>query len=298
MKKTILLTGTLICAALAPGNATAEQLYQQLRPMTVNSGITQPWVVQLRPAQSADTGQQRRKAAPVIAPEPQKIAKPADSSTGHGGLFGALFRPRDSGAAPVQRRTAQPRDAQPQAAQPQPIQQLQTAQYFPRPQMQQPSNAARQFRLDKKWLPQTVAYDGPEKPGTIIIDTPTHHLYLIERDGQARRYGVGVGKDGFRWSGVERISRKAEWPSWTPPSQMIAREAAKGHYLPARMEGGPANPLGARALYLGSTLYRIHGTNAPWTIGQNVSSGCIRMRNEDVTELYERANVGAKVVVR
>ena len=113
----------------------------------------------------------------------------------------------------------------------------------------------------------------------------------------ARRYGVGVGKPGFGWSGTHHVSRKAEWPGWTPPKEMIAREAAKGHYLPVHMEGGPNNPLGARALYLGSTLYRIHGTNAPWTIGHNVSSGCIRMRNEDVLDLYDRVHVGTRVVV-
>jgi lipoprotein-anchoring transpeptidase ErfK/SrfK len=108
---------------------------------------------------------------------------------------------------------------------------------------------------------------------------------------------VGVGKEGFSWRGSERVTRKAEWPGWTPPAQMIARERAKGRILPAHMPGGPENPLGARALYLGSTLYRIHGTNQPYTIGQAVSSGCIRMRNEDVMELYERVSVGTRVVV-
>ncbi|THK35694.1 L,D-transpeptidase [Ensifer sp. MPMI2T] len=152
-------------------------------------------------------------------------------------------------------------------------------------------------KFDPQFLPQTVAYGGPEKPGTIVIDTNNRFLYLVTGKGEARRYGVGVGKPGFEWAGAHRITRKAEWPSWTPPQEMIEREAAKGHYLPAHMEGGPANPLGARAMYLGSTLYRIHGTNAPWTIGYGVSSGCIRMRNEDVVDLYERVNVGTKVIV-
>ncbi len=152
-------------------------------------------------------------------------------------------------------------------------------------------------QIEPQFLPQTVAYDTTEKPGTIIIDTNNRFLYLVAGDGQARRYGVGVGKPGFEWAGEHRITRKAEWPNWTPPKEMIAREAAKGHYLPARMDGGPENPLGARAMYLGSTLYRIHGTNAPWTIGSAVSSGCIRMRNEDVVDLYERVNIGTKVVV-
>ena len=152
-------------------------------------------------------------------------------------------------------------------------------------------------QIEPQFLPQTVAYDTSERPGTIIIDTNNRFLYLVMGDGQARRYGVGVGKPGFEWAGEHRITRKAEWPNWTPPKEMIAREAAKGHYLPARMDGGPENPLGARAMYLGSTLYPIHGTNAPWTIGSAVSSGCIRMRNEDVVDLYERVNIGTKVVV-
>ncbi|MBP1859408.1 L,D-transpeptidase [Rhizobium herbae] len=154
-----------------------------------------------------------------------------------------------------------------------------------------------QRQIDPQFLPQTVAYESQEKPGTIVIDTNSRFLYLVTGNGEARRYGVGVGKPGFEWAGAHKITRKAEWPTWTPPSEMIAREAAKGHYLPASMEGGEGNPLGARAMYLGSTLYRIHGTNAPWTIGYAVSSGCIRMRNEDVTDLYERVNVGTKVIV-
>lgn len=148
------------------------------------------------------------------------------------------------------------------------------------------------------YLPQTVAYHGGERTGTIIIDTHDKFLYLVNGDGTARRYGVGVGKQGFEWTGSETITRKAEWPSWRPPATMIAREAKKGRHLPKYMPGGPDNPLGARALYLGSTLYRIHGTNQPWSIGQAVSSGCIRMRNEDVTDLYERVAVGATVIVR
>jgi lipoprotein-anchoring transpeptidase ErfK/SrfK len=152
-------------------------------------------------------------------------------------------------------------------------------------------------QLDPQFLPQTVAYSSKEKAGTIIIDTNNRFLYLVGSNGEARRYGVGVGKPGFEWAGAHKVTRKAEWPNWTPPAEMRAREAAKGHYLPASMGGGPENPLGARAMYLGSTLYRIHGTNAPWTIGYAVSSGCIRMRNEDVTDLYERVKVGTKVVV-
>lgn len=153
------------------------------------------------------------------------------------------------------------------------------------------------LRIAPQFLPQMVQYQGKEAPGTIVIDTPNRFLYLVMADGKARRYGVGVGKPGFEWAGTHRITRKNEWPTWTPPKEMITREAAKGHYLPTFMEGGPANPMGARAMYLGSTLYRIHGTNQPWTIGSNNSSGCIRMRNEDVTDLYERVNVGTTVIV-
>ena len=150
-----------------------------------------------------------------------------------------------------------------------------------------------QHIVDPRFRKQEVAYDGPHKPGTIIIDTPQRFLFLIQPGGRALRYGIGVGRPGFSWAGVKTVSRKAEWPSWTPPAEMLKRRPD----LPRFMEGGPENPMGARALYLGSSLYRIHGTNEPNTIGQAVSSGCIRMTNEDVTDLYERVRVGAKVLV-
>ena len=140
---------------------------------------------------------------------------------------------------------------------------------------------------------QEVDYSGREAPGTIVIDTPQKFLFLVEPGGRAIRYGVGVGRPGFEWSGVKSITRKAEWPGWTPPPQMMLRRPD----LPAHMDGGPDNPLGARALYLGSSLYRIHGTNEPETIGRDVSSGCIRMMNEDVIDLYNRVRVGTKVIV-
>ncbi len=148
--------------------------------------------------------------------------------------------------------------------------------------------------IDKK----VVSYDGGQKPGTIIIDTSERRLYYVMPGGRAMKYGIGVGREGFQWAGQKRISRKAEWPGWTPPPQMVARERRKGRKLPAYMEGGPNNPLGARAMYLGSSLYRIHGSNEPWTIGQAVSSGCIRMANDDVIDLYDRVDVGAKVIVK
>jgi lipoprotein-anchoring transpeptidase ErfK/SrfK len=149
------------------------------------------------------------------------------------------------------------------------------------------SEAQPQFRRKE------VDYTGPEAPGTIVVDTPDKFLFLIEPGGRALRYGIGVGRPGFTWAGVKRVSRKSEWPDWTPPEQMLLRRPD----LPRYMAGGPGNPLGARALYLGSSLYRIHGTNEPSTIGRNVSSGCIRMMNEDVIDLYNRVPVGAKVVV-
>ena len=147
--------------------------------------------------------------------------------------------------------------------------------------------------VDPRYLPQVVAYDGKHAPGTIVIDTPNKFLYHVEEGGRAKRYGIGVGRPGFTWAGVKSITRKAEWPDWVPPPEMLQRRPD----LPRHMAGGPDNPLGARAMYLGSSLYRIHGSNEPWTIGTAVSSGCIRMRNEDVIDLYGRVKVGTKVVV-
>lgn len=140
---------------------------------------------------------------------------------------------------------------------------------------------------------EVVAYSGPHPAGTIVVNTTERRLYHVLGNGKAMKYGVGVGREGFEWSGTNRISRKAEWPSWTPPAAMRKRQPN----LPIFMEGGPHNPLGARAMYLGNTLYRIHGSNEPWTIGQAVSSGCIRMTNEDVAHLYDQVKIGAKVVV-
>src|SRR5882757_9387671 len=150
------------------------------------------------------------------------------------------------------------------------------------------------FQAPARFRRQVVDYRTAEAPGTIIIDTPNTHLYLVLGNGRAMRYGIGVGRDGFTWSGTQTITRKAEWPAWTPPPEMIQRQP----YLPRHMAGGPGNPLGARAMYLGGTIYRIHGTNAPETIGTHVSSGCLRLTNEDVTDLYSRVNVGTKVIVK
>ncbi|KRQ17283.1 L,D-transpeptidase [Bradyrhizobium manausense] len=158
---------------------------------------------------------------------------------------------------------------------------------------QQEAIDPRQRPFDPKFEKQLVDYSGKESAGTIVVDSNNKFLYLVEGNGRALRYGIGVGREGFTWTGVKSITAKREWPDWTPPAEMLARRPD----LPRHMEGGPENPLGARAMYLGSTLYRIHGSNEPWTIGTNVSSGCIRMRNEDVIDLYGRVNVGTKVVV-
>jgi len=173
--------------------------------------------------------------------------------------------------------------------------------YAPAPQSSFPSDnlmVAPADESDGSVVPERlrraiVAFNTGEAPGTVVIDTGNTALYFVLGQGRAVRYGVGVGREGFTWSGVQTISRKAEWPDWHPPAEMIARQP----YLPRFVAGGPGNPLGARAMYLGSSVYRIHGTNDPSTIGKFVSSGCIRLTNEDVADLFSRVNVGTKVVV-
>ena len=147
--------------------------------------------------------------------------------------------------------------------------------------------------VDARLRRQIVSYAGHEAPGTIIVDTPNTHLYYVLGSGKAMRYGIGVGREGFTWSGVKTVERKTEWPDWYPPSEMLARQP----YLPRMTAGGPGNPLGARAMYIAGTQYRIHGTNAPSTIGKQVSSGCIRLTNNDVIDLFNRVQIGAKVIV-
>jgi lipoprotein-anchoring transpeptidase ErfK/SrfK len=151
-----------------------------------------------------------------------------------------------------------------------------------------------QFELPYEYRRQAVFYRTTEAPGTIIVNTHDRFLYLVQGDNRALRYGVGVGRDGFQWGGVHRISRKQEWPDWTPPPEMIQRQP----YLPRFMAGGPGNPMGARAMYIGTTVYRVHGTNAPETIGHSVSSGCFRLVNSEIEDLYARVPVGTKIVVQ
>jgi len=147
--------------------------------------------------------------------------------------------------------------------------------------------------LDPQFQKQFVYFRSSEAPGTIVIQTSERFLYVVQANNRALRYGIGVGREGFQWSGLLKIARKLEWPDWRPPDEMLARRPDLPHY----MRSGPDNPLGARALYLGSTLYRIHGSNEPWSIGTQVSSGCIRLRNDDIIDLYGRVRVGAKVIV-
>ena len=222
------------------------------------------------------------------------IASEPALAGGYGGGFIEFVMTGGQQAAPQRDPFAQPRMTEP-AMQAAPVlrnlpptvhRPVQVASYGTAPLETRRSVAAEYLRAE-------VDYKTSERPGTIVVDTRDKHLYLVQEGGRAIRYGIGVGRPGFTWAGVKTITRKAEWPGWTPPPEMIKRRPD----LPRHMEGGPENPLGARALYLGSSLYRIHGTNEPYTIGQNVSSGCIRMMNHDVEDLYDRVRVGTKVIV-
>jgi lipoprotein-anchoring transpeptidase ErfK/SrfK len=154
--------------------------------------------------------------------------------------------------------------------------------------------SAAEEQLDPQWMRQVVFFRSSEPPGTIVIHTSERYLYLVQGNNRALRYGIGVGREGFQWAGLQKVTRKEEWPDWRPPPEMIERQP----YLPRFMAGGPGNPMGARALYLGSTVYRIHGTNQPTTIGQSISSGCFRLVNGDVVDLFTRVPVGTRVIVR
>ncbi|WP_367156802.1 L,D-transpeptidase [Mesorhizobium sp.] len=163
------------------------------------------------------------------------------------------------------------------------------------------SGQASEEKSRHQWSPiprEIVHFSEAQPNGSIVINTSERRLYYILGNGKALRYAVGVGKEGLEWSGRDTISSKKSWPDWRPPAEMRSREASKGHFLPVRVEGGTNNPLGARALYIGKSLYRVHGTNQPWTVGHANSSGCIRMTNEDVMDLYDRVKVGAQIIVR
>jgi lipoprotein-anchoring transpeptidase ErfK/SrfK len=254
------LLGAALIAALMATTAHAQDRYGERPPLVVSPDLSAPWVMQLQRAPQGAPIRERVVQQRVV-PSARIAVAPS----------------------PVVRARPMPASVSVQSV----------SAVVPVPAAPQSIAAG----IDPKFLPQQVSYNGPHKPGTIVIDTSAKFLYLVEEGGMARRYGVGVGREGFSWKGSETITRKAEWPDWRPPASMIERERRKGVILPVHMAGGPANPLGARALYLGSTLYRIHGTNQPSTIGHAVSSGCIRMRNEDVTDLYERVKIGTRVVV-
>jgi lipoprotein-anchoring transpeptidase ErfK/SrfK len=245
----------------------------------------------LNPAAAQDATSYPDDEAPIVAPAPHALASQAAARRGGygGGLLQFLFGGDPAAPQQVGRPAVDgaPNEAAPFAPSYSHVAALTAATpgiEEPRPT---PAEVPEEFRR------QEVDYDGRERAGTIIIDTPHKFLFLVEPGGRAIRYGVGVGRPGFEWSGVKFVSRKAEWPGWTPPAQMLLRRPD----LPVHMDGGLDNPLGARALYLGSSLFRIHGTNEPETIGHDVSSGCIRMMNPDVIDLYNRVPVGTKVIV-
>jgi lipoprotein-anchoring transpeptidase ErfK/SrfK len=277
MKRLIIATALLAGAAATPAGATQPSNPQMPFPAFMNALFgTPPATTTARPATlpsrtqpvaTRTTAQPQRADAPIqpsyVTRDVTLPARVVPTATGS--------RPTYSGLT----TTTTSRGTNVAALQPAP----------------RTSTSSRQF--DPAFAPKVVSYNGPEAAGTIVINTGERYLYLVQGDGTAKRYGVGVGRPGFEWRGTHSITRKAEWPGWTPPPQMRQRQPG----LPAHMEGGPNNPLGARAMYLGSTLYRIHGSNQPWTIGHAVSSGCIRMRNEDVIDLYSRVKVGTTVKV-
>ena len=262
--KTLIKAAAITAAlALLPFNASAGQRYATPPPLTLSADLSSPWTLQIRPMKRRATRAERRRAQ-----RPKGLKRFKTRSYRN-------LKPLKRSARTGTRRTG-----------------VVTASVS-RNNLR--TSITPNFKPDL--LPTIVNYTGNAKPGTIVVNTIERRLYLVQPGGKARRYAVGVGKPGFEWAGTHKVTRKAEWPSWRPPAEMIAREKKKGRILPTFMEGGVDNPLGARALYLGSTIYRIHGTNQAWSIGKAVSSGCIRMRNEDVMDLYDRIPIGAKVKV-
>lgn len=272
MNKTALIACSIaawIFAAPSPAQAQTAARYRVPGAVVLSPDLAAPWVLQLS-RKPARNGRYAVETSTVHVPRPPYVR-----SQRHG-----LSAMTPLQADPVRRQRQFIAPSQPQQAS------------APAPRQTRPEQ-----QFDPQFEMQVVEYAGEHAPGTIIIDTQQRFLYLVETGGNARRYGVGVGRPGFEWAGQHEITRKGEWPDWNPPTEMIAREKAKGKIIPPHMDGGPENPLGARAMYLGNSLYRIHGTNQPWSIGKAVSSGCIRMRNEDVMDLYERVGVGTKVIV-
>ncbi|CAN2533852.1 hypothetical+protein [Methylocapsa aurea] len=264
----VLLTSAIGTAVAAPRVITGIGEHEAGRLFPVEQQAAEPALAESPPA-PVQPPPAPAYVAPRPAPQPRIVAARAEPPVAPGSYGGGFIELLVTGQTPS----------------PQP-QRRYAALGAP------PANVQRQ--IDPAFFRTEVDYDGSERAGTIVIDSENKFLYLVQASGRALRYGIGVGRPGFTWAGVKAISRKAEWPDWTPPGEMLSRRPD----LPRHMEGGPANPLGARAMYLGSSLYRIHGTNEPYTIGQNVSSGCIRMMNDDVVDLYDRVHVGTKVVVR
>jgi lipoprotein-anchoring transpeptidase ErfK/SrfK len=274
------------------GYAAAPRGYVTAQPQTYSSGYPQSYQ-QAAPSYTASVAPRYASAAPApsyappapatyAAPPPQPAPPPPAEP--HRGFLEQIF-----GGPTIQAHVFAPAmpEYQPAPMPQAPVVNQQQA-YAPSGQ-----GGVSAYPIDPKYDRQVVDYRSDEPAGTIVIDTPNKFLYLVEGSGRALRYGIGVGRPGFTWAGVKTITAKKEWPDWRPPSDMLERRPDLPRYMP----GGIDNPLGARAMYLGSTLYRIHGSNEPWTIGTNVSSGCIRMRNEDVSDLYNRVKVGTKVVV-
>ncbi|MEE9375762.1 MAG: L,D-transpeptidase [Rhizobiaceae bacterium] len=266
MKTFIKAAALTVALSILPFQAFAGQRYATPPPVTISPDLSSAWTLQITPRRANKADRWRAKRPRRLKRHSQKkyrLLKPAKRLTKR-----KSNRVNRTGVitASVQRKNTKLRSSIPS-----------------------------DFKPDLR--PQLVNYNGEARPGTLIVNTVERRLYLVLDGGKARRYAIGVGKPGFEWAGTHKVSRKAEWPSWRPPAEMIERERKKGRNLPEFMAGGPKNPLGARALYLGSTIYRIHGTTQRWSIGKAVSSGCIRMLNEDVMDLYDRVPVGAKVKV-
>lgn len=287
----VILAGTLSGSALAqslrpsyaPDGASESAYSESIKRVAHARNVAPKPAPKSMPARST-TAPQNEAAA---AAQPYGVSPPGTTVPPNRGLhefFATIF------AGPIMLAHAfRPNESTYYTAPPGAVSPAYAPQAYAAPNQTDPRNDP----VDPKFLRQEVAYPGREAPGTIIVDTANKFLYLIEDGGRALRYGIGVGRPGFLWAGVKTVTAKREWPDWRPPTEMLQRRPD----LPRFMQGGIDNPLGARALYLGSSLYRIHGSNEPWTIGTNVSSGCIRMRNEDVTDLYQRVKVGTKVVV-
>lgn len=267
--KTSIKSAALVAAlSILPFEAIAGQRYATPPPVTLSPDLSAAWTLQIKPSKALRSSKwkakrsrsrARKQVYQALKPLSRNQSRVSGQYTNRTGVITASAY-RNQNSRTVLRKSISP-------------------------------------EFNNELLPTIVYYDGDASPGTVIVNTIERRLYLVLPGGKARRYAVGVGKPGFEWAGTHKVSRKAEWPSWRPPAEMIARERRKGRELPTFMAGGVDNPLGARALYLGSSIYRIHGTNQAWSIGKAVSSGCIRMRNEDVMDLYDRVPVGARVKV-